>query len=153
MPALRHVTQSYEATLAAGAAFAKTLRRGDMVCLFGELGSGKTAFVKGLARGLKIAPRHVHSPTFTLMNMYEGKVPLYHFDLYRITAPDLPGMGYEEFFYGNGICAVEWSERLEGFLPQEHWHVTLRHAGADRRTITIAARGKKLKERLATFKP
>ena len=152
MPAIRRVTQAYEATLALGAAFALALRRGDMVCLFGELGSGKTAFVKGLAKGLKIPPLGVHSPTFTLMNIYEGKVPLYHFDLYRITAGDLPGLGDEEFFYGNGICAVEWSERLEGFLPPEHWHVTLRHAGADRRAITITARGKNLKERLAKIK-
>ena len=147
MKAIRHITQAYDETLALGAKFAQGLRRGDVVCLFGELGSGKTAFVKGMAKGLKIAPARVHSPTFTLMNIYEGRVPLYHFDLYRIRAVDLFGLGYEEFFYGNGITAVEWSERLEGLLPEDHWHVTLAHAGDDKRSITIAARGKGLKER------
>ena len=152
MPTHRRVTQAYEETLALGAKFAKALKRGDTVCLFGELGSGKTAFVKGLAQGLKIAPRHVHSPTFTLMNIYAGKVPLYHFDLYRISAIDLFGLGYEEFFYGNGITAVEWSERLGELLPKDHWHVELRHAGEDRRAIRISARGKSLKERCGKVK-
>ena len=152
MGTIRRVTHAYEETLALAAKFAKFLKRGDTVCLFGDLGSGKTAFVKGMAKGLKIAPEHVHSPTFTLMNIYEGKVPLYHFDLYRITAVDLFGLGYEEFFYGKGITAVEWSERLEGLLPEEHWHVTLKHAGEDKREITIAVRGKSLKERFAGVK-
>ncbi len=152
MATIRRVTHAYEETLALAAKFAKVLKRGDTVCLFGDLGSGKTAFVKGMAKGLKIAPEHVHSPTFTLMNIYEGKVPIYHFDLYRITADDLFGLGYEEFFYGDGIAAVEWSERLEGLLPKEHWHVTLKHAGDDKRAVTIAVRGKGLKERFSRVK-
>ena len=152
MKTLRRVTHAYEETLALAAKFAKVLRRGDTVCLFGDLGSGKTAFVKGMARGLKIAPEHVHSPTFTLMNIYEGKVPIYHFDLYRIHAVDLFGLGYEEFFYGEGIAAVEWSERLEGLLPEDHWHVMLKHAGDDKREISISIRGKSLKERFAKVK-
>jgi tRNA threonylcarbamoyladenosine biosynthesis protein TsaE len=149
MATIRRVTHAYEETLALAAKFAKVLKRGDTVCLFGDLGSGKTAFVKGMAKGLKIAPEHVHSPTFTLMNIYEGKVPIYHFDLYRITADDLFGLGYEEFFYGEGIAAVEWSERLEGLLPKEHWHVTLKHAGDDKREVVIAVQGKGLKERFS----
>jgi tRNA threonylcarbamoyladenosine biosynthesis protein TsaE len=152
MATIRHVTHAYEETLALAAKFAKVLKRGDTVCLFGDLGSGKTAFVKGMAKGLKIAPEHVHSPTFTLMNIYEGKVPIYHFDLYRITAEDLFGLGYEEFFYGNGIAAVEWSERLEGLLPKEHWHVTLKHAGDDKREVAITVQGKGLKERFSRVK-
>ncbi len=152
MKTLRRVTHAYEDTLALAAKFAKVLRRGDTVCLFGDLGSGKTAFVKGMAKGLKIAPEHVHSPTFTLMNIYEGKIPLYHFDLYRIGAADLGGLGYEEFFYGEGITAVEWSERLEDLLPRDHWHVTLEHAGEDKRKITIAVQGKSLKERFSGIK-
>jgi tRNA threonylcarbamoyladenosine biosynthesis protein TsaE len=147
MKAIRHTTTAYEQTLALGAKFARALKRGDVVCLFGDLGCGKTAFVKGMAKGLKISPDHVHSPTFTLMNIYEGKVPLYHFDLYRIRSVDLFGLGYEEFFYGNGITAVEWSERLEGLVPKDHWHVTLKHAGEDKRSIAIAVEGDRLKER------
>ena len=152
MPMIRHVTHAYEETVALAAKFAKVLKRGDTVCLFGDLGSGKTAFVKGMARGLKINPVHVHSPTFTLMNIYEGKVPLYHFDLYRIGSSDLFGLGYEEFFYGHGITAVEWSERLEGLLPKNHWHVTLEHAGEDKRRITITVQGISLKERFSKVK-
>ena len=149
MPAIRRMTHAYEETLALGESFAKVLKRGDMVCLFGDLGSGKTAFVKGMARGLKIPADHVHSPTFTLMNIYKGKIPLYHFDLYRIGVMDLFGLGYEEFFYGNGITAVEWSQRLEGLLPRDHWHVTLIHGGDDKRVIAITARGDGLKTRFA----
>ncbi len=142
-------THSYEETLTLAARFARILKRGDMVCLFGDLGSGKTAFVKGMAKGLKIAAHHVHSPTFTLMNIYEGKIPLYHFDLYRIKARDLFGLGYEEFFYGQGIAAVEWSERLETLMPKDCWKVTLLHAGEDDRKVRISAEGQAVKERLA----
>ena len=152
MGTIRRVTHAYEQTLALAAKFAKALKRGDTVCLFGDLGSGKTAFVKGMAQGFKMASAHVHSPTFTLMNIYEGKVPLYHFDLYRIRAVDLFGLGYEEFFYGNGITAVEWSERLENLLPKDHWHVTLKHAGDDKRTIAINVQGELLKERFLKIK-
>jgi tRNA threonylcarbamoyladenosine biosynthesis protein TsaE len=152
MVMIRRVTHAYEETIAFAAKFAKFLKRGDTVCLFGDLGSGKTAFVKGMAKGLKIAPGHVHSPTFTLMNIYEGQVPIYHFDLYRITAGDLFGLGYEEFFYGNGVAAVEWSERLEGLLPKEHWHVTLKHAGDDKREIAITVQGQGLQQRFSRVK-
>ncbi|MEI6437961.1 MAG: tRNA (adenosine(37)-N6)-threonylcarbamoyltransferase complex ATPase subunit type 1 TsaE [Candidatus Omnitrophota bacterium] len=131
-------SKSYEETLAQGAKFGRTLKAGDIVLLFGDLGAGKTAFVKGMARGLKLDSLKVHSPTFTLMNIYEGKVPLYHFDLYRIKADDLFGMGYEEFFYGKGVAAVEWSERLEGLKPERFWKVELKHAGEDRRKIVIS---------------
>jgi tRNA threonylcarbamoyladenosine biosynthesis protein TsaE len=138
MKALHFVSNSYEDTLTFAAKFAKTLKRGDIVCLFGDLGAGKTAFVKGLARGLKIDPAQVHSPTFTLMNLYEGKVPLYHFDLYRIRSIDLFGIGYEEFFYGRGISAVEWSERLEELTPKDFWRVELRHVDEGTRDILIS---------------
>ncbi|MFH0754607.1 MAG: tRNA (adenosine(37)-N6)-threonylcarbamoyltransferase complex ATPase subunit type 1 TsaE [Candidatus Omnitrophota bacterium] len=142
-------TFSYEDTLGLGSAFAGVLQRGDTVCLFGDLGSGKTAFVKGLAKGLRISPYHVHSPTFTLMNIYEGRIPLYHFDLYRIRGEDLYGLGYEEFFYGQGVAAVEWSERLEALMPKECWKVMLAHAGEDVRCVGISVQGERMKARWA----
>ncbi|MEI8012616.1 MAG: tRNA (adenosine(37)-N6)-threonylcarbamoyltransferase complex ATPase subunit type 1 TsaE [Candidatus Omnitrophota bacterium] len=147
MTTFRRLTHSYEETLALGEAFAGALRGGDAVCLFGDLGAGKTVFVKGMVRAFGISSKQVHSPTFTLMNIYEGRVPLYHFDLYRICAEDLHGLGYEEFFYGKGIAVVEWSERLEALLPRDHWHVLLEHAGDDTRAVTIGIRGDSLKER------
>lgn len=147
MTSFHFVSHSYDDTLALSAKFAKLLRKGDIVCFFGELGSGKTAFVKGLAQGLRMKAPHVHSPTFTLMNIYDGKVPLYHFDLYRITASDLFNIGYDEFFYGEGVTAVEWSERLGELAPEECWKVELKHAGDDKRDIRIRIQGKGLRER------
>ena len=151
MKPIKFVSKSYEDTLALSTRLAQALERGDVVCLYGELGAGKTAFVKGLVKGLKMNPLKVHSPTFTLMNIYEGKIPLYHFDLYRIKADDLFGLGYEEFFYGSGIAAVEWSERLEHLLPKVFWKVELCHAGEDTRHVFISVEGEALKERFKTF--
>jgi tRNA threonylcarbamoyladenosine biosynthesis protein TsaE len=151
MKPLKFVSTSYEQTLAFSARLALALRRADVVCLYGELGAGKTAFVKGLVKGLKMDPLKVHSPTFTLMNIYKGKIPLYHFDLYRIKADDLFGLGYEEYFYGSGITAIEWSERLEHLLPKVFWKVELRHAGDDERHIFVSVEGETLKERFNAF--
>ena len=145
---LIHVkSHNYEETLSLGAKFARVLKSGDIVCLFGDLGAGKTAFVKGMVKGLGLDPLKVHSPTFTLMNIYNGKCPLYHFDLYRLKAEDLFGLGYEEFFYGQGITAVEWSEKLEGLIPENYWKVALRHAGEDVRDVRISSCGAGLKGR------
>ena len=138
-------TTCYEETLRLGVRFAKFLKPGDIVCLFGDLGTGKTALTRGMAKGLKADFEEVHSPTFVLMNVYHGKCPVYHFDLYRIGSGDLFDLGYEEFFYGQGISVVEWSERLGSLMPKEHWHVALKHAGGDRRLIRISVRGKGLK--------
>jgi tRNA threonylcarbamoyladenosine biosynthesis protein TsaE len=153
MKAIHFLSKNYDETLAFAAKFSKMLKRGDIVCLFGELGSGKTAFVKGLAQGLKIDPTHVHSPTFTLMNVYEGKIPLYHFDLYRIRAVDLFGLGYEEFFYGRGISAVEWSERLEELTPRNFWKVELSHVSEEERDILLSYCGCDPKKGVARKRP
>jgi tRNA threonylcarbamoyladenosine biosynthesis protein TsaE len=147
MSTIRLTTISYEETLALGARFAKVLKAGDIVCLFGDLGAGKTAFTKGIATGLKMDPHEVHSPTFVLLSVHEGKIPLYHFDLYRIGADELYNIGYEEFFYGKGIAVIEWSERLGELTPKDHWHVELKHAGEDRRSIALSVRGAGLKGR------
>ncbi len=152
MKTIRVDSKSYEDTLALGGRFAKLLKPGDIVLLFGDLGAGKTAFVKGMAKGLKYDPLKVHSPTFTLMNIYNGKIPLYHFDLYRIKADDLFGMGYEEFFYGKGIAAVEWSERLEGLKPEDFWKIELKHAGEDLRHVGISFSGIALEARFNRLK-
>ncbi|MBF0569290.1 MAG: tRNA (adenosine(37)-N6)-threonylcarbamoyltransferase complex ATPase subunit type 1 TsaE [Candidatus Omnitrophica bacterium] len=147
MKTLKFFSHCYEDTLALGARFAKFLKAGDIVCLFGDLGAGKTAFTKGIAKGLGIDPNKVHSPTFVLMNIYEAKCPVYHFDLYRIGAADLFDLGYEEFFYGKGIAVIEWSERLGDLMPKDHWHVELKHAGGDERSVAVSFEGTALKER------
>ena len=111
-------TRSEEETFAAGAKLAKKLRPGDVVALYGGLGAGKTAFVSGLAHGLGLTAR-VSSPTFTIVNEYLGKIPLFHFDMYRLPNSDeLFEIGWEDYLERGGICAVEWSENVEDvFLP------------------------------------
>ena len=89
------ISHSPEQTSVFAERFARRLKKGDIVCLFGELGSGKTTFVQGLAKGLKVKPSTVHSPTFTLMNVYEGRLTMYHFDLYRIEGKELPAIALQ----------------------------------------------------------
>ena len=119
------VTHSEAETENAAAGWAAHLRPGDVVALFGALGSGKTAFVRGLARGLGYAGR-VASPTFALVHEYNGPLPLYHFDLYRIGGPaDLEELGWHHYLERGGVCAVEWSERAEEDLPPHSHRVRL----------------------------
>lgn len=90
---------------------------GSIFALKGELGAGKTVLVKGIARGLGVK-EEPNSPTFVIMNAYQGRLPLYHFDLYRITSiEELEGIGYEEFFFGKGVSVVEWADRIEELFP------------------------------------
>ncbi len=137
------LSQSADDTFAFGARLAKLLQPGDIVCFFGDLGSGKTTMIKGIADGLKIKPKDVHSPTFTLMNFYDhGRIPLYHFDMYRISEPEqLFDIGYEEFLYGNGISAIEWSEKLGRLLPRDRLDIHLQHKDENQRVISITAAG------------
>lgn len=132
------VTNNVEETLKFGKKFFLQLKAGDIVCLFGDLGSGKTTFVKGLAQGLGIKQDIVNSPTFVLLNIYEGKLPLYHFDLYRMEdVKEILAIGYEEYFYGQGITMVEWAERLENLMPKKYVRVELLHRGEEKRLIRV----------------
>ena len=119
--------------------FAASLHPGDVVAYSGDLGAGKTAFTRGLARGLGYTGR-VTSPTFNIVNEYDGPVPLFHFDLYRLEGEeDLFDIGWEDYLTRGGICAVEWSQRAPGVLPPETIRVSLaRHPQEpDWRIITI----------------
>lgn len=108
---------SPEETLTVGEAMGRTLPPGSVVALSGELGAGKTVLTKGIARGLGVQEEPV-SPTFVLMSAYEGRLPLYHFDLYRLSGGgDLEDIGYEEYFYGGGVTVVEWAERAGDIFP------------------------------------
>ena len=130
-----------------GQSISKYLSSGDIVCLWGDLGAGKTTFVKGLAKGLKVKKDHVNSPTFVFMNIYEGKLPLYHFDLYRVEhISALTTLGYEEFLYGDGITVIEWPERMEKLIPKEYLKIELTHQDLNTRRISIFAVGKKYQE-------
>ena len=114
-----YYTDSEAGTERAGAAFAGLLRPGDVVALYGGLGAGKTAFVRGMARGLGVAAR-VSSPTFTIVNEYPGPVPLFHFDMSRLGGPDERfEIGWEDYLVRGGVCAVEWSENVEDAFDPE----------------------------------
>jgi tRNA threonylcarbamoyladenosine biosynthesis protein TsaE len=130
-------TRSELETAAAGRDLAPTLAAGSAVLLRGDLGAGKTAFVRGLAEGLGIAPAEVSSPTFTLVQEYRGgRIPLFHVDLYRLADPrEIDDLGLDEIAAG-GVLAVEWAERLPR-TQADAVHVTIEHAGESERTVTI----------------
>jgi tRNA threonylcarbamoyladenosine biosynthesis protein TsaE len=156
---------SPEESLRAGEALGRFLRPGDLVALFGELGSGKTLFVRGIAMGLGCRPEDVHSPSFTLVNEYDGvgneaavtsPWRLAHIDLYRIRSEaDLPGIGWDEYLSVRYIVAVEWAERAVRSLPRDHLRVRLDARGGDRRHVSAQATGSRsariLREWLATL--
>ncbi|MCM8900315.1 tRNA (adenosine(37)-N6)-threonylcarbamoyltransferase complex ATPase subunit type 1 TsaE [Caldicoprobacter algeriensis] len=136
------VTHSEQETMELGIKMGKLLEAGDIVLLYGDLGAGKTVLTRGLVQGLG-AKDVVTSPTYTLMHRYEGRVPVFHFDLYRLCGPDeVLDLGYEEFFYGDGVSIVEWPERLEYLCPEEYVRVRIEVAGdGKKRRITVDAVG------------
>ena len=132
-------TESAAQTEALGRELGAKLRPGSVVAFRGGLGMGKTAFTRGLAQGLGCTGR-VTSPTFTIVNEYRGNIPLFHFDMYRLEDSDaLFDIGWEDYLARGGVCAVEWSERVEDALPEDTVWVTItRHPDCDHwRTITI----------------
>lgn len=141
---MRYLSNSEQQTSEIGAAFAKQLEKNDVVAFFGDLGAGKTWFTKGMAKGMGIE-EYVTSPTFALLNEYEGKLPLYHFDMYRITDGDsLYDIGFFDYLEKGGVCAIEWSENILPFLPENYYRVEIGRAGQDNeRIITIEKAGEK----------
>lgn len=122
---MEYISNGYEETQSIAKAFALKLEAGDVLCMYGELGAGKTAFVQGLAEGLSIS-EPITSPTFTIVNEYSGKIPLYHFDVYRISDSDeMYEIGYEEYIYGDGISVIEWPQLISDILPQKRYDITI----------------------------
>ena len=138
-----HICESVQQTYRLAARLAADLREGDILCLDGPLGAGKTHFVKGLAAALEIDPETVHSPTFTLINEYmNGRLPLYHFDFYRIENwREALDIGVEEYFYGDGICCIEWPDRITRILPQNALWLHIESLSASARKIFILPDG------------
>ena len=136
---MEYLSNSAQETEALGERLAAVLQPGDVVAYTGDLGAGKTAFTRGLARGLGV-PDRVTSPTFTIVNEYEGgRLPLFHFDLYRMESPEeLFDIGWEDYLARGGVCAVEWSEHAEGAFEEEPIWVDIRKGADDgQRVITI----------------
>jgi tRNA threonylcarbamoyladenosine biosynthesis protein TsaE len=133
----RFVSRNEEETRTIAAEFARTLAPGDVVALEGELGAGKTVFAKGVASALGVSAE-VTSPTFTLIQEYRGRLALYHMDLYRLRdIREILDIGAEEFLYGDGVCIVEWAEKLENLLPARAVVVEIRHLGGTTRELLI----------------
>ena len=124
-----------------GMKLGENAKPGQIVCIDGDLGVGKTVFTKGFAKGLGVED-DVVSPTFTIIQEYnDGKLPLYHFDVYRIGHPDeMYDIGFEEYFFGEGVCLIEWSNLIEELLPEDSIHINIEkdlEEGFDYRRITV----------------
>ena len=145
---MRLISNSVKDTLNIGRVLAEILQKGDIVCLFGELGSGKTVLTRGIALGLGVKGAQVNSPSFVLIREYsQGKIPLYHFDLYRLKAPkDIMRMGYEEYLYDEGITVIEWADRLNYLLPEEFIKIELFLKSRLKRQLRFSAFGGRYKK-------
>ena len=133
------VTKNREETIKVGEHLAGRLKPGCLVALTGELGSGKTTLVKGIAKGLGIRNyRYVNSPSFVIIKEYKGKIPLYHFDVFRLDSPsDIDALSFEEYFYRDGICVIEWADKIRKILPKKRLEIKLSVMGGNKRKIEI----------------
>jgi tRNA threonylcarbamoyladenosine biosynthesis protein TsaE len=134
-------TYSTEETYNLGKTLGEQAKKGQVYCLLGDLGVGKTIFSKGFARGLEIE-EHISSPTFTIIQEYDdGRVPFYHFDVYRISdVEEMDEIGYEHYFYGEGVCLIEWANLIKEIIPKEAYWITINKnltKGNDYREVTI----------------
>ena len=121
----------------------KYLMAGDIVALIGDLGTGKTQLAKGLARGVGVPEEYcITSPTYTIVNEYQGRIPLYHLDLYRLEGnSDLENIGYEEYFEGRGVTVIEWAEKITHLLPENRMEIRISHLEDDVRGLEIIGFG------------
>jgi len=147
---MKVISKSVNETIKIGKIIAKNLKSGDIICLFGELGTGKTTLVKGIAWGLRIKKEKVVSPTFVLIREHHrGTLPLYHFDLYRLkSTASILELGYEEYFYDEGVTVIEWADRLKYLLPQEFLKIQLSIRKDAQRLLKLTAKGSRYKELL-----
>ena len=146
------ISKSENDTLRLAEKIGKRIFPGAIILLAGDLGVGKTVFVKGLARGLS-SKGLVNSPSYTIMNIYEGRLPLIHFDLYRITDGDeFRAIGADEYLSGDNVCAVEWPEHAVDALGKNHLEVIIADLGGEMREITLKPKGKRHKKWLAGIK-
>ena len=144
------VSSSHQQTDRLGQEIGRVLRGGETIALYGPLGAGKTALVRGIAQGLGASPTAVTSPTFVVIHEYQGRLPLAHVDLYRIRSPrELESTGLIEYFSGQTVTAIEWADKGLAALPQDRIEITLNHRAARSRTIQLSATGPKSDEVLA----
>lgn len=151
---MKIISKSVKETLKIGASLARCLQPGDIICLEGNLGSGKTTLAKGIAAGLGIDQNKVTSSSFVLIRQHlEGRVPLFHFDLYRLQgAGNIATLGYEEYLYAEGVSVIEWADNLDCLMPKEHLMVELSYGQqGNSRVLRFSAKGAHYKELLGRF--
>jgi tRNA threonylcarbamoyladenosine biosynthesis protein TsaE len=150
---LELISHSLDQTRRIGARLAAMLQPGDLLLLEGEFGAGKTTLTQGLAHGLNVNSPYVTSPTFTLINEYPGRLPLYHVDLYRLDTPEqLHELGIADYVYGDGVTVIEWPELAESILPAEYLRITLTHLTDTKRALRFHGEGSRYLELLQQFK-
>jgi len=145
------VTFSPEDTQELGQKLAALLKPGDVLILTGDLGAGKTCFTQGLGQGLQ-TEKAVTSPTYNIIKEYQGRFPLYHFDLYRIEEEEMQELGYEEYFYGEGITVIEWPEKAGDLLPSARLEVKIIKGDGEERIFRLTPQGVRAKEILEGLK-
>lgn len=144
-------SHSAEQTMDLGHLLARHLLPGDILAFWGDLGAGKTCLIQGICRGLGV-PKDVYitSPTFVIINRYKGSLPVYHFDFYRLSCQDeVMDLGYEEFFFSQGICLIEWADRAGNLIPEEYLAVLMQIVSPTERKIEITAYGVSYQKRLS----
>ena len=148
------VAKSSHQTMAWGRRLGKLARGGEIVGLIGELGAGKTCFVRGVAEGVGVGKNAwVRSPTFTLINEYHGRLPVYHIDLYRVANPtEIEGLNLREYLYADGMSLIEWFEYLPAAEVDEHLQLKIAHMGGSSRQLTFIAHGERYERLLQELK-
>lgn len=137
-----------------GQRLGRRLSPGSIICMFGDLGSGKTTFVRGVAKGLGVNPDEIHSPTFVLLNVYRGRLALYHYDFYRLEKSDeIAATGYDDFLYGEGVSFIEWSERFGPLIPKTYLRIEFVFIDETRRRITFSAGDDRYERMLKNLAP
>lgn len=138
------ITSSTEQTEELGRVIGSLLEPGDLLCLYGDLGAGKTHLSFGIAQGLDVREQYITSPTFAFVNEYEGRIPFYHIDLYRLKDPsELEGIGFEEYVESDGATVIEWAERADDELPKESLSIYLSHVSENSREVGFLAEGER----------
>lgn len=147
------ISEGAASTIDFGRTLGELLMPGDFIALFGDLGAGKTQFAKGVAQGVGVpADETVCSPSYTILNVYEGRIPFYHFDLYRLSDEgQVSELGFDEYFAGNGASVVEWADRLGGQIPNDSLRVVFTIEGPERRRLSFGSTGARSAELLRSL--
>lgn len=138
---MNFIIKNKEKTELFGEFLGNNLKSGDVICLNGDLGAGKTTLTKSIGKGMGIDD-YITSPTFTIINEYYGKLNLYHFDTYRLeTDMDVEYLGFDEYFYGDGVCIIEWADKIKEALPEEYLELNIERIDEEKREVEVVAIG------------